>query len=300
MKIIILAILLCNIVQAKLIDKISAVVNNEIITLSVIKRVQKSLAARRNISPFIYNKESYTDAEITELLIRKNIIRSKLAELGYVISDQQVESEIKDRERKLGLTREQLLQFLNNNNTNYEEFFEITREALEYNIFNSRIIIPLISVSEQEIKNEFFSMNKNNKSITYEYTLVDYIIDKDLSKKKYDDYKKAMVAKRKGTPLPSEFEDISEIRLPDMKADSLDSSIQKILVNAGEGEFTSPLSYNNQTHIFFIEKRNIVDSDSFIQQKNFIKNKIYQDKAVNMTESWFQRESSNYYIKKFL
>ena len=300
MKIIILSILFTSLVQAKLIDKISAVVNNEIITLSVIKRVKTSLDARRNISPFIYKKSKYSDAEIMELLIRKNIIRSKLGEMGYVISDEQVESEIKERERKLGLSRSQLLQFLKNNNTNYEEFFEITREALEYNIFNSRIIIPLVSISEQEIKNEFFQMNKDDQSITYKYTLVDYILDENISKTAYPQFKESMISFKKGQPLPSAFKNISHIKLENMKADSLDNSIQKVLNIAGEGEFTNPVSFNNQTHIFYIEKRDIVDSDSFLRQRNMIRQKIYQEKAMKMTESWFQRESSNYYIKKFL
>ncbi len=300
MKILIISLLLSTLAQAKLIDKISAVVNDEIITLSVIDRVQASLDARKNISPFIYKKNSYSDAEVMELLIKKNIIRSKLAEMGYVISDEQVEKEIKDRERKLGLSRTQLLAFLKNNNTNYDEFFEITREALEYNIFNSRIIIPLISVSEQEIKNKFFQMNKSDQSITYKYTLIDYVLDQDISKKSYQDFKNSMSSFKKGQPLPAKYKEVSELKLENMKADSLDNSIQKVLKNAGEGQFTNPVSFNNQTHIFFIQKRDIVDSDSYTRQKRMIRQTIYQDKAQKMTESWFLRESSNYYIKKFL
>ena len=86
-------------INAKLLDKIAAVVDDHIITKSMIDRVKKSLPIRQNISPFIYKQENFTDKEIAELFIRKFIIRSTLAEQGYVISDATVEKEIKRKDK---------------------------------------------------------------------------------------------------------------------------------------------------------------------------------------------------------
>lgn len=300
MKIIISLFILLS-ANAKLIDKISAVFDSEIITLSMIKRIQTSLPARRNISPFIYKKSSYTNTEVVDLLVRGQIIRSKLAELGYVISDEQVEGEIKTRESKLGLTRNQLLMFLKNNNTNYEEFFEITREALEFNIFNSRVIVPLISISEQEIKNEFFKQNQNNKTIAYKYTLVDFTFNgRKLAKKEYKEFRNAMIEFQKGASLPAKFNNVTPTEIGDVNEESLDKSLQNVLKKVGEGQFSRPTEMFGNTHIFFVKKRDIVDSEFFTEQKPRIKAKLFEKKLNTITRTWFQREESNHYVKKFL
>lgn len=73
--------------NARLLDKMVAVFNDKVITLSQLKRVNQNLAARRNISPGVYTKIKYNDAEISKIIIRRYMTREKLAELGYIIND---------------------------------------------------------------------------------------------------------------------------------------------------------------------------------------------------------------------
>lgn len=287
-------------VHAALLDKISAVVNEEIITLSMIKRVNDSLGARKAVSPFIYTKNNYSDKDIADLLIRKFIVREKLKELGYVISDSQVESEIKDREQKLGLSRNQLLAFLDKNKTNYEEFFEITREAIEFNIFNSRVIIPLVSVSEQEIKNEFFKENINNKTISYKYTLVNFTIAPDKApKNNWSEFKKTMTDFQKGAPLPKKYSSIESVTLGDLTEEGLAKELAQVIKRTNEGEFTDPVELNGRVNIFFVKTRDIVESELFIQSKPRLNAKIFENKAIEVTNLWFEREKGNHYINQF-
>ncbi|OIQ18415.1 MAG: hypothetical protein BM556_09135 [Bacteriovorax sp. MedPE-SWde] len=288
-------------VQARLLDKIAAVIDSEVVTLSMIKRVQSSLPARKNVSPFIYRKNTYSNEEVSELLVRKQIIRSKLKELGYIVSDDQVESEIKSREQKLGLSRPQLLAFLKNNKTNYEEFFEITREAIEFNRFNSWVILPLVSVSEQEIKNRFFKENVNNKTVSFKYTLVDFSIEPSkLPKKKWKSFKLMMKDYQKGGPLPKKYASLDSSVLGDITAEGLTNELRKLLIKTQEGQFTDPINMFGKTHIFFIKNRDVVESELYINSKNMLRAKIYEKKAMEVTEVWFQREASNHYIKNFL
>lgn len=285
--------------QAKLLDKITAVVDDQIITNSMIKRVKNSLPIRQNISPFIYKKDSkYTDQEIAELFIRKYIIRSTLAEQGYLISDETVEKEIKRKEQRLQLSRKDLIAFLKKNNTNFEEFFELNKEAIEFNHFNSIVIIPLISVSEQEMKNEFFKENVNNKTVSYRYTLVDFSIDSGkVPKKKYNHFKSALEAFQKGGPLPSQYSSIETSTLGDITADGLTKELQNLLNKTGEGEFTRPIEMMGATHIFFVKTRDVVESSIYQNSKNQIRAKLYEEKAKEVTKMWFDREKQNHFVK---
>ncbi len=296
------AILISTIsIQAKLLDKINAVVDEHIITNSMVSRVKKSLPIRQNISPFIYKKDlKYTEKEISELFIRKYIIRATLAEQGYVISDETVEKEIKRKEQRLGLSRKDLIAFLKKNNTNFEEFFELNKEAIEFNHFNSVVIIPLISVSEQEIKNEFFKENLNNKTVSYRYTLVDFSIDSaKVPKSKYKHFKAALESFQKGGPLPSQYSSIETSTLGDITADGLTKQLQQLLNKTQEGEFTQPIEMMGATHSFFVKTRDVVESTLFQNSKNQIRAKLYEEKAKEVTQMWFEREKQNHYVKMY-
>jgi peptidyl-prolyl cis-trans isomerase SurA len=142
-----------NTVNAKLIDKISAIVDENVVTLSQIQRMSKSLQIKKNIAPMIYDKSNYTNEEFINITVNKLLIRSKLSEMGMSVGDDQVESQVKSNEKRLNVDREQLKVFLKTQNTTYDEYFETLREAMEYSYFVGRVISPLISISEQELKN---------------------------------------------------------------------------------------------------------------------------------------------------
>ncbi len=142
--------------EAKLLDKISAIVDDNIITLSQITRTQNNLAIKKNVATMIYDKSSYTVEEMVTISINKYLIRSKLSDIGYTITDDQVEAQIKTNQDRLGVDRRALMGFLKQQGTSFDEYFEALREAIEYSYFVNRVISPMISISEQDVKNTYY------------------------------------------------------------------------------------------------------------------------------------------------
>lgn len=170
--------------NAKLLDKIILVVNDKIYTLSEIRQIKRNFPARKQVAPLIYSQyKAINTKEIINLIIQKNVIRSKISELGFEITDEQVESQIKETEKRLRITRDQLLDFLEGNKITFEEYFEITKESIEYNLFFNKIILPSISITKQEIKNTYYKINKNKKTISFIYDLISFQISKKQVKK---------------------------------------------------------------------------------------------------------------------
>ena len=54
------------------------------------------------------------------------------------------------------------MNFLKSNDLTFNEYFEVIRETIEFNIFNGRVIQPLITITDQEVKNLFYKQNKSN------------------------------------------------------------------------------------------------------------------------------------------
>ena len=282
----------------KLLDKIVAVVNNQVISLSEVSRMQDTVEARVEVSPIIYDKKQYNQKNFIDLLIRAFIIRDKLTAQGYVINDDAVESRIRATEQRLGLARADLLNFLKSKDLTFEEYFEIIRETMEYNIFASRIIAPLVSVTEQEIKNEFYKKNASNTALSFKYHLMDFylpeakLIDKDSAKflTTLRDYQ--LTGK-----LPEEFKDLETNELENLREEGLSADLVKILKDTPEGSFSKPILLGGHWHSFYLQKKDLVESQQYLQMKDQIQQEIFMKKGQAVTNNWFEREYSNYFIK---
>lgn len=284
--------------QEKLLDKIVAVVNTRVISLSETKRVQETLEARREVSPMIYNQEKYNQKELVDLMVRAFIIRDKINAQGYVINDDAVESRIRATEDRLGLKRADLLAFLKSKGLTYEEYFEIIRETMEYNIFAQRIIAPLISVTEQEIKNEYYRRNSTNNALSFKYNLVDFYIDESsLVTKDSATFLNVLKDYQLTGKLPEEYRLLETNNLESIREDGLSPEIAKALKVTPEGSFSKPVSLGGYLHAFYVQKKDLVESQNFLRAKDQIQNDLFMQKGTAVTNNWFDREYSNYYIK---
>ncbi len=289
--------------QEKLLDKIIAVVNTRVISLSEIERAKETLEARKEVSPIIYpdDKEPYDNKRLLNIMIRTSIIRDKISAQGYVINDDAVESRIKMTEERLGLKRSDLLIFLKQKKITYEEYFEIIRETMEYNIFASKIIAPLISVTEQEIKNEFYRRNSTNNALAFKYNLVDFYLPENKLVVKDENKFLAVLRDYQLTGrLPQDYSGLETNNLDNLSEDNLPKELSSILKNTSEGAFSRPIILQGHMHAFYVQKKDLVESAGFQQFKEQIQNDIFATKGKAVTNNWFDREYSNYYIKIIL
>ncbi len=301
MKLLILFLFFClPTLQAEeiLIDKIAAIVNSKVISLSEVTRIEETIDARKEISPLIYNQKSFTQNELIKILIKTFIIRDKISSQGYVINDEAVESRIKMTEERLGLKRSDLLQFLRSKKISFEEYFEIIRETMEFNIFSSRIIAPLISITDQEIKNEYFKQNSKNKTLSFRYNLVDfYIKNSNLKNFSNQQFLQAIRDFQLTGKLPLEFSSLETNPIEGINEDSLSKELSTVLKSTIEGGFSAPITINDYLHIFYVQKKDLTESQDFQKAKDKILNELMSRKSEFVTNNWFEREFTNYYIK---
>jgi peptidyl-prolyl cis-trans isomerase SurA len=280
-------------------DKIAAIYNDKTITLSQINRIQKNIAARKSIAPMIFSKDKYSKQEILDIIIHEYLVRSYLETIGYVITDQQVEGQIKQTQKRLGLSRKQLLNFLKSNNISFKEYFQLTRHTIEYmSIFLPKVIIPLVSISEQEIKNYYYKKNSDNKTLAFKYTLHDYIFSKkDITKKNLKNINNILSNFQITGNLPSNLQDMQTSLITDVTEDGLMPKIKKALSKTNEGAFSKPVILNNDLHIFFVKKKDLVESEEFQRAKKQIEIELRQKKISSVIKSWYDRERAKHFIK---
>lgn len=249
----------------------------------------------------IYSEKKYSEKELLDILINAFIIRDKINAQGYVINDDAVESRIKMTEERLGLKRSDLLNFLKTKNLTFEEYFEVIRETMEYNVFASKIIAPLISVTEQEIKNEYYRRNSANNALSFKYNLVDfYIKESGLVDKSVDRFLAVLKDYQLTGKLPEEYRDLESNNLEAISEDNLSKELASALKGTAEGTFSQAVSLSGYMHVFYVQKKDLVESADFQKFKEQIQNDLFMEKGKAVTKNWFDREYSNYYIKNML
>ena len=296
-KVVIFCLLISFSSYSKLLDKVAGVINDKIITLSEIKRIHKTLPARAEISPLIFESKKISNEEILDILIRIFIIKDKLSELGFVINDDSVESTITDTEKRLGLRRAQLLKFLNQKGISFEEYFELIRVTKEYNIFVQRIIAPLVSITEQDLKNYYYANNKNSKTLSFKYNVVDFYFNQnEVPKNQIKHLPKILAEYQRSGNIPPAFKDFQTNNLGSVSDDDLPSDLSKTLQSTNENEFSKPFIRNNLIHSFFLKSKELTESADYLEKKEFIYNQLFMQKSDAIIDSWFEKERFNYYI----
>lgn len=287
--------------EAKLLDKITAIVDDNIITLSQINRVSKILAIKRNVAPMIYDKVSFANEELINISINKYLIRSKLTELGYSITDDQVEAQIKANEKRLNVDRNSLMSFLKQQGTTFDEYFESLREAIEYSYFINRVISPTIAVSEQDVKNTYFKNNIKDSRLNFKYSLIDYSISKDaVVKPAKGQFEEVIRQFRINSVLPEAFSTMTSANLDDISEEGIAPELKNLLKQTDEGALSSIIFLNGHHHIFYIAKKDLVESEAFSKQKESIRETLFEAAVKTEAQLWFERERNKHYIKTSL
>lgn len=287
--------------EAKLIDKITAIVDDNTITLSQINRVAKNLAIKKNVAPMVYDKPSFTTEELVNIAINKYLIRLKLTELGYSVADDQVEAQIKSNEKRLNVDRKSLMNFLKEQGSTFDEYFETLREAIEQSYFINRVVSPSIAISEQDIKNTYFKNNISDSRLNFKYTLSDYSISKETFQKIPKDQMADVIRQyRINGILPEAYSSMTITNLDEITEDGIAIELKKLLKLTDEGALSSTILLNGSYHLFYVLKKDLVESEAFTKQKDIIRDTLFEAAVKNEALLWIERERNKHYIKTFL
>jgi len=290
--------------SSKLIDKMALVVDDSIFTLSEIQKITSTYGVRKEISGIVYNQNAdanINDKVITDLVIKKILIRSKLKEIGYNITDDVVEERVKLIETSQGVKRDDLIQFLTSKGINYEIYFELIRESIEFSQFLQKNIYPSIEISESELKNDYLKKFPNQKEKSIKYTLVaiqlpEIVIKTNALKDIINDIKDY----RAGKDLPSYLSAMESKRLENVDEGNLNSDIIKILKLTPIGEFSSLLKVGGASSIFFVENKQFSETSEYEEKKENLKQELTLERGRILLDDWAKQESKYHYVNVLL
>ena len=277
-----------NLADAKLAESIVAVVNNEIILLSELNQHMKKSS----------NEGQENDkAEYLTELVNLKILEIQARKMGIEVTDEQLESIIKEIINKNGkddFLKELESQKINEYIFKYRLKNQILQENLAQLVLKNKIIISEAEI-EKYYEENFGKIKKENLINLYIFEFN----DKSAAQKNtqvFIDNSNELVLQNEITRLVKKgVLNQSSKHLGLINPNKLSPEISDKLIEAKKNELIGPIVYNGKDN-FFIIKDIIIGDSALLEAREGIKTTLSQEKSIKLLDDWFQELRDNSYI----
>ena len=143
----------------KLIDRIVAVVNNEVITLSDLNKVTTLMfAGVDKQQAFTEEQRAEIEKKALEQLIEKKLIEQKAKESSIKVDDKEVSRAVEDVLNKNNISLEKLKEILKKDGSSFEEYRKMLRSEILQSKVIGREVRSKVTITDKDIQ-EYYEKN---------------------------------------------------------------------------------------------------------------------------------------------
>lgn len=281
----------------EVIDRIVAVVNDDLITLSDLNRYISSIPPG--------TAEIDRDRVLNDL-VEQMILEQEAAKLGITVSDPEIDMSIENIRTKAGMSHEQMEEMLKKENLTKEQFRKQWRlQIISGKLVNS-IVKGRVAVTDDEIENlykEYYGNIENSDEVQIAHILIsvnDQQPEQALEKasriaelaKSGNDFSK-LVAEYSDDTFSKEKEGV----LGYFKKGELVSELEAVVAITEVGEVSGPVQTASGYHIIKVLNRNTLDSNSVDTYREQLRQEIYKKKVAEELQKYIATMRENAYIE---
>ncbi|MCB0351066.1 MAG: peptidylprolyl isomerase [Bdellovibrionales bacterium] len=300
-----------SVVFAEPVDKIVAVVNDDIITQSDIINFKSKLKKNGLVDEALLNmydkKKLLTDEKmLIDYLIDEKTIDSEIRRLGLASPIEQVEAEIRNIAQSRGFDRNQLKMALKNQGVAYSDYQDFVRSSLQRQTLLQKEVTSKIKISDDEVNAYYIANFSTAKALIFEYTLA-HILFLNSNGGASEAYNRAKLVSDKlaqGIPFETLAAQYSEdpqftqgglfgtFRVSDFNKD-VESVISKLNV----AEISPVVKMPDGSHIFKVLKKTLVPSPDLEAKREDIRRKLLSENFKRQFRNWLTQKRRDSYIR---
>lgn len=294
--------------KGALYDGILVTVGDEIILLSDLRkavRLASNGAASIDASGKIKGA-GVTEKDVNQLLdqlIDQRILALKVRELNIGVNDDELETEIDNFLKGQNLTRERFLVMLRDEGETFENYREEFRRQLETQRFVGRVIRPLVSVTDDELRNVYLQKSGTSER-AQKLKLRSLMLNvTGESNKKLESIKNSIA---KGADFAAVVKQYSESpdaqknggMLPPKSPGELPAEVWKKLKDAKLNDVVGPFTIGSAIFFFQYVGRDINNLADFEKQKAQLESQLLEAKFQERLAEYLKAERSKVKISK--
>jgi len=158
-----LALLAGAVARAELVDRVAAVVNNDVITLSEVERRAAPELARVDqeaTGPERAQKRAAALKKVLDTMIDEKLVDNELKELKVSIGDKEVDAAVEEVKKSYNLTDDQLSQAVSREGFTIAEYREQMRKQIGRYKLISEKVRKNVKVSDADVQSEYDRMTR--------------------------------------------------------------------------------------------------------------------------------------------
>jgi len=299
-------------VDAKIVDRIVAIVGTTAITLTEFNDFHQRMknAPPELLGPdrsLLQNREN-----ILELLIEEKIFENETEKLGLIATDDEVEAEIATIRNRLNASPDQLKAMLRDRGTKYSDYVKFLKKQLEQRRLISQVIRSNVSISDEDIIN-YYHQHIEKSEVGGEYRASHILLKipegkeletrqlaEKLARRVREGGSFSVIAKQNSDgPQASTGGDLGWSSLNEMNPE-----FKQTLSTLRTGDVSDPFKTPYGIHLLqLVDVRQQPPPQLDQPLKERIRNILFQERISILLKQWMEqkkRPGDGYYIKKML
>lgn len=293
-----------------IIDRLEAAVNSQLVLLSDVQQFRKTLKLRSQLDPIFAGTsiaQKGVNASTEEIV--NFLIDEKLIAQAFPVTDAEVEQEINSIQSNNHIDRNQLRAALSEQGFTFDEYFELIRVSASKRNLIDRDIRTKVSISDEDVKNYFYTHYSPTDQGTRSYTLRLIFISPQTFKTTEaarDAAQSALKAIQGGEAFEEVAKRVSDDAsasaggdLGTLKEDQMAPAIREHIKGLKMGE-VSPI-FGDAKHGYYIVKLIDVksgESDRLQKVRDEIRGQLTGSEYQHQIQLWLQRQRQTAYIRR--
>ncbi len=277
-----------NISSGKIIDRVVAIVNDDIITQSELRESQKNL-------------DTLIEQKLTNQLIKK---------LALTADSDEITAQITSILKAQGITQAQLIDFLKQRGLSYKQYRESIKQGLERQKLLEREIKSSIVIKKEDIRAYYYNFVKD-KASKKRYHLRQLFFPAETASERAEKLKTAQKAHSE-YKQGSSFEELlnkysadesskeSKGDLGFLEETDLSVPFKRALQNLSQKTLSAPFETSAGLHLIEVLEISSLGGKSFEESKDEIQKTLYEREFQKIFTQWLKAKKEEAYIKILL
>ena len=297
--------------HAKLVDKIVAIVDDQIITLSDTEKFKRKLQTGGLLDEALLK---LTDPETLKKdknallgqLINEKLLDSEVKRKNMEVTIERVEQEIRNVANMNGISRQQLQAALAKQGVTMSQYQDFMKTSLERQGLIEREVSSRIRISDEDISSYYLAKKGASGAQTFEYDLSHILfLNKNGGEDAAHSRAKAVEEKLKAgqsfDKLAEQFSEDSNFSkggtLGTFHAGEMNKDLAEAVKKAGPGEVTGILKSPQGYQIIKVNKRTLVADPKFEEEKAAIHRVLSTEAFKRQLRLWLTQRRDEAFVR---